>query len=123
VVYVTTLNNSVYPFDADDGSILWQAQYGTPTSFASLCHDGNFQLVKLHAVDPATGQDRPGSPVTIVPSDPTGFLPRYQMSLAGLALSAAGDTVYVALGSTGCLSPTNRDPAITATFSPTGRAV
>src|SRR5215472_5650139 len=31
VVYVTTLNNSVYAFDADDGSILWQAQYETPT--------------------------------------------------------------------------------------------
>src|SRR5579863_7717081 len=33
VVYVATLNNSVYAFDADSGQQLWFENYGPPTPF------------------------------------------------------------------------------------------
>jgi hypothetical protein len=140
VVYVATINNSVYAFDGDNGSALWHVQYETPTSYAHLCHDSNFQLspsggagivgtpvidpvkkllyfvtktgdgspgkpfaLKLHAVSATTGVDQTGSPVAIIPqNNPTTFLPQYHMARPGMALSADGQTVYVALGSTGC---------------------
>jgi outer membrane protein assembly factor BamB len=43
VVYVATLNNSVYAFDADNGQELWTANYGPPTPFGSLCTDSSYQ--------------------------------------------------------------------------------
>ncbi len=149
VVYVATINNSVYAFDADNGTQLWQAQYGTPTSFTGLCTDnkyiyapsggagivgtpaidpvaqaiyfvtktgsgsnGNPYALYLHSVDIRTGADRPGSPVLIAPNVPgTTFLAQYHMARPAMLLSPAGDTVYVALGSTGCVGVGNA-PAI-----------
>jgi hypothetical protein len=43
VVFVTTVNNSVYALDADTGAIYWQKNYGVPTPFSGLCTDSNFQ--------------------------------------------------------------------------------
>ncbi len=137
VVYVATINNSVYAFDADTGTQLWTANFGTPTPFKSLCTDSGFQnspsggagivgtpvidqtsgiiyfVAKtgtgtqtsayelwLHAVDITTGIDENYSPVKIVPPVGPTFYPDYQMSRPGLLLS--NNTLYVALGSTGC---------------------
>lgn len=44
VLYVATLNNSVYALDADTPStIYWQQNYGAPTSFSGICQDTKFQ--------------------------------------------------------------------------------
>jgi hypothetical protein len=44
VVFVATLNNSVYAVDADTPSTLyWQQNYGAPTSFNGLCEDSGYQ--------------------------------------------------------------------------------
>jgi hypothetical protein len=42
-VFVATLNNSVYAFDADSGAELWTANYGAPTPFGGLCIDSSYQ--------------------------------------------------------------------------------
>jgi len=63
VVYVATLNNSVYAFDADNGTELWMQNYGPPTSFVPLCHDSAFQsspsmgagIIGTPVIDPAAG--------------------------------------------------------------------
>ncbi len=44
VVYVATLNNSVYAFDADSGLELWTANYGPSTPFDDLCTDSSYQV-------------------------------------------------------------------------------
>jgi hypothetical protein len=44
VVYVATLNNSVYAFDADSGLEIWRANYGPPTPFDDLCADSGYQV-------------------------------------------------------------------------------
>jgi subtilisin-like proprotein convertase family protein len=149
VVYVATLKNSVYAFDAGNGHLLWHNQYGSPSPFTNVCHDTNFQLapgggagivgtpvidptakvmyfvtktgtgtasspfaLKLHAVNIATGAQLPNSPVTINPNVPgVVYNPQYQFSRAGMLLSPGGDTVYVALGSTGCKNAAN-SPAV-----------
>ena len=83
VVYVATLNNSVYAFDADDGSQLWMQNYGPPTSFVPLCHDSAFQtspsqgagIIGTPVIDPVagtiyfvakTGTGAVGSPYSLV---------------------------------------------------------
>ena len=44
VVYVATLNNSLYAMDADTpATIYWQQNYGAPTPFAGICTDTKFQ--------------------------------------------------------------------------------
>jgi outer membrane protein assembly factor BamB len=63
VVYVATINNSVYAFDADNGAQLWMKNYGPPTSFTRLCHDSAFQtapslgagIIGTPVIDPAAG--------------------------------------------------------------------
>lgn len=57
VVYVATLNNSVYAFDADTGVQLWYANYGPPTPYDDLCKDSNYQ------VSPSKGAGIVGTPV------------------------------------------------------------
>jgi hypothetical protein len=139
VVYVATLNNSLYAFDADAGTLLWTSNYGTPTPFANLCADNGFIqapsagagiigtpvinagiiyfvtktgdgnvapfALSVHAVDITTGLDEVGSPATIAPTSGPTFYPEYQMSRPALLLN--NGTVYVALGSTGCVGLTN----------------
>lgn len=61
VVYVATLNNSVYAFDADSGALLWKNSYGTPTPYANLCQDTSY------ASSPSGGAGIGGTPVI----DPT----------------------------------------------------
>jgi hypothetical protein len=137
VVYVATLNNSLYAFDADSGSQLWTSNYGTPTPFANLCTDNVFSqspsggagiistpvidpvagiiyftnktgdgnttpfALNVHAVDMTTGTDEVGSPTTINPTSGPTFMPEYQMGRPALLLN--NGTVYVAIGSTGCV--------------------
>ena len=63
VVYVATLNNSVYAFDADNGLELWTANYGPPTPFDDLCTDSSYQaaatlgagIVSTPVIDPLAG--------------------------------------------------------------------
>jgi hypothetical protein len=63
VVYVATLNNSVYAFDADTGVELWMQNYGPPTSFVPLCHDSSFNtapsqgagIIGTPVIDPVAG--------------------------------------------------------------------
>jgi outer membrane protein assembly factor BamB len=63
VVYVATLNNSVYAFDADNGTKLWMQNYGPATSFVHLCHDSFFQqspslgagIIGTPVIDPVAG--------------------------------------------------------------------
>lgn len=63
VIYVATLNNSVYAFDADNGKELWTANYGPPSSFDSLCTDSTYQaspqkgagIVSTGVIDPVAG--------------------------------------------------------------------
>ena len=63
VVYVATLNNSIYAFDADSGLELWTANYGPPTPFDDLCTDSSYQLastqgagiVSTPVIDPVAG--------------------------------------------------------------------
>jgi Big-like domain-containing protein/PQQ enzyme-like repeat protein len=63
VVYVATLNNSIYAFDADSGQELWSAKYGDPTPFDDLCTDSSYQvtpyggagIVGTPVIDPGAG--------------------------------------------------------------------
>ena len=63
VVYVATLNNSVYAFDADNGNQLWMKNYGPATSFVPLCHDSGFNtspslgagIIGTPVIDPVAG--------------------------------------------------------------------
>jgi len=138
VVYLATLNNSLYAFDADSGALLWTGNYGLPTPFANLCTDNVFTqspsagagiigtpvidpnagiiyfvtktgdgnvapfALSVHAVDFTTGLDEVGSPATIAPTSGPTFYAEYQMSRPALLLN--NGTVYVAMGSTGCVS-------------------
>jgi len=44
VLYVVTLNNTLYALDADTPTtIYWQQNYGAPTPFAGICQDTKFQ--------------------------------------------------------------------------------
>jgi outer membrane protein assembly factor BamB len=138
VVYVATLNNSVYAFDADSGAELWMRNYGAPTPYTKLCNDSGFQsspsagagivgtpvidpvagtmffvaktgtgtstspyALYLHAINITNGNEQTASPVLIVPTTGPQFYPEYQMNRPALLLN--NGTVYVALGSTGCV--------------------
>jgi len=111
VVYVATMHNSVYAFDADDPSAsapLWQLNFGT--SVPSTCDDTQPEygilstpvidpttntiyvvarttetngsiLFRLHALDITKGAEKPGSPVVI------------QASVPGSGLGSANGTV------------------------------
>jgi hypothetical protein len=58
VVYVATLANSVYAFDADTGQNLWYApNYEPPTPFDEVCTDSNY------AISPSAGAGIVGTPV------------------------------------------------------------
>jgi PQQ enzyme repeat len=63
VVYVATLNNSIYAFDADNGTLLWMQNYGPPTSYTTLCIDSAYQtstykgagIIGTPVIDPVAG--------------------------------------------------------------------
>jgi hypothetical protein len=42
VVYVATVNHSIYAFAADNEAELWMKNYRLPTSLVPLCHDSAF---------------------------------------------------------------------------------
>src|SRR5215471_17267028 len=95
VVYVATRNNSVYAFDADNGTTLWSKNLGPPQPHPSYCAPvgnvgifgtpvitGNIIYVvaatlrngtrrhELHALNIATGAEQPHSPALIAASVP-----------------------------------------------------
>ena len=63
VVYITTVNNSVYAFDADDASTsapLWHVNFGTPAnlydgSFGCTDINGNMGIIGTPVIDKAAG--------------------------------------------------------------------
>ncbi|MGA8867713.1 MAG: hypothetical protein WB510_12125, partial [Candidatus Sulfotelmatobacter sp.] len=63
VVYVATINNSIYAFDADSGALLWTNNYGPPTPYANLCVDSGYGsspsagagIVGTPTIDPISG--------------------------------------------------------------------
>jgi len=63
VIYVATINNSIYDFDADSGALLWTNKYEPPTPYANLCQDTGFVnspsagagIVGTPAIDPVAG--------------------------------------------------------------------
>ena len=62
VVYIATIANSIYAFDADSGQELWYANYGPATPFDNVCLDSNY------AISPSAGAGIVGTPVI----DPVG---------------------------------------------------
>lgn len=92
VLYVCTMNNSVYAFDADSATpeVLWQVNFGAPVPsnqdiipqigilstpvidvslnaifLVSDTYSFNNAVLSLHALDIRTGKERSGSPVVI----------------------------------------------------------
>src|SRR5258708_14494441 len=60
VVYVATTSNSVYAFDADNGTQYWHVNLGTPianTDYGAGCVDinGNAGIIGTPVIDPAAG--------------------------------------------------------------------
>jgi len=121
VVYVTTMHNSVYAFDADDPSVTapyWHVNFGAPVANHFRCTDinGNIGVTgtpvidgntdtlyvvslsgttqRLHALDIATGIERSGSPVTIAAS---GFNASQENQRPALLLS--NGVVYIGYSS------------------------
>ena len=59
VLYVATMENSLYAFDADNGATLWKKNYGTPIPPGDVqccCQDisGNIGIVSTPVIDTAT---------------------------------------------------------------------
>jgi hypothetical protein len=134
VVYITTVNNSVYAFDANDRAAstpFWHINFGTPPNvydgkFGCTDMTGNMGIIgtpvidaqdgvlyvvastrvgdgfmqRLHALDLATGADRPDSPVTI---NAPGFDPLMESQRPGLLLSRG--KIYI-----GYASHCDKDP-------------
>jgi hypothetical protein len=137
VVYVATMNDTVYAFDANTGNIppLWTTSLlsyspagatpvpisvkgcastvqwtqtgvistpvidpsnGTMYLVAETYESGN-AIHRLHALDVATGTERPGWPVRIAAKS---FVDKVQMNRPGLLLS--NGHVYVAFGGSSC---------------------
>jgi hypothetical protein len=142
VVYVATMHDSVFAFDADSpGAPLWQISFTNPaagitsvpisdqacyavTNFpefgvlstpvidpvaqtlyviAKTEESGAF-VHRIHALDLATGQEKPGSPTQIIASVVSNgvtvpFVDRYQMNRPGLLLS--NGVLYIAFETEG----------------------
>jgi hypothetical protein len=147
VVYVATMHNGVYAFDADDpeaSAPLWRVNLGpsvpwqdTATLYPDInsevgitstpvidvpsktlylvakTKENNSYIQRLHALDIATGMEKPGSPVLIQASltgSGDGSLngtisldPLKQLNRPGLLL--LDDVVYIAFGSHGDVDP------------------
>src|ERR1035438_4823112 len=127
VVYVSTMHNSVYAFDADamsPVSTLWQVNLGASVPTVLLYGpDGDIAneagilstgVIDLHALDLATGAERLKGPVALTASVPgTGtearpdgtipFDPMQHIQRPGLLL--ANNSVFIAFGSHGDQSP------------------
>ena len=94
VIYVATAGDSVYAFDADNGTQLWYRNYGTPVPssvintqnilvqvgiistpvidpstltmyFVTKTYENQVQIFRLHAIDITSGNEKFGGPVQI----------------------------------------------------------
>lgn len=99
VVYVATAGDSVFAFDADNGTPLWNKNYGTPVPssvintenilvqvgiistpvidpststmyFVTKTYENDVQIFRLHAIDITSGSEKFGGPVVISASVP-----------------------------------------------------
>ncbi len=147
VVYVATMHDSVYAFDADDANDanaapLWQVSFLSPGSspvpvsvqgcgavtkwtevgvlstpvidaasgtlyVVSKTYKNGTHTHQLHALDVATGAEKPGSPVTITASVQVGkkkYVFRDAMQVNRPALLLQNGYLYIAFGSNGCRS-------------------
>jgi outer membrane protein assembly factor BamB len=128
-VFVGTEHNMVYAFDADSGAPLWSKALEPSwipgqDGFAPGCHDmGGLEVgitgtpvisledgaiyaaaktmgkYVLHALDLATGNDLPKSPVTIIPPPPADATWSSALQLNRPGLLHVNGVVYVAFGS------------------------
>jgi len=60
VLYIATMGNSIYAFDADNGILLWHTNYGTPPTFAQtalscgLINPGRVGIMSTPVIDTST---------------------------------------------------------------------
>jgi hypothetical protein len=112
VVYVATLNNSVYAFDADNGTELWMQNYGPPTSFVPLCHDSSYQT------SPSLGAGIIGTPVIDPVAGTIYFVTKTGTGATGSPYALVLHAVDYATGSEKSGSPVVMNPASGPTFYP-----
>ena len=112
VVYVATLNNSVYAFDADNGTELWMQNYGPPTSFVPLCHDSSYQT------SPSLGAGIIGTPVIDPVAGTIYFVAKTGTGATGSPYQLVLHAVDITNGSERGGSPVVMTPASGPTFYP-----
>lgn len=110
VVYVATLNNSVYAFDGNNGTELWMQNYGTPTPYTTLCNDSGFQN------SPSKGAGIVGTPVIDPVAGTMYFVTKTGATAATYALSL--HAVDITSGAERAGSPVVIDPPSSLTFYP-----
>jgi hypothetical protein len=112
VVYVATLNNSVYAFDADNGTELWMQNYGPATSFVPLCHDSGYQS------SPSLGAGIIGTPVIDAAAGTMYFVAKTGTGAVGSPYRLVLHAVDITNGSERTGSPVAMGPAFGPTFIP-----
>jgi hypothetical protein len=112
VVYVATLNNSVYAFDADNGTELWMKNYGPPTSFVPLCHDSSYNT------SPSLGAGIIGTPVIDPVAGIIYFVAKTGTGATGSPYALALHAVDYTSGNDASGSPVTINPTSGPTFYP-----
>ncbi len=105
VVYVATINNSLYAFDADSGTLLWTSNYGVPTPFANLCSDNVFYqspsggagIIGTPVIDPNAGI------IYFVTKTGDGNVAPFELNLHAVDFTTGIDEA----GSPGTIAPTS----------------
>ena len=112
VVYVATLNNSIYAFDADNGTELWMQNYGPPTSFVPLCHDSAYQT------SPSLGAGIIGTPVIDPVAGTIYFVAKTGTGATGSPYALILHAVDYTSGAERSGSPVPVNPAFGPKFNP-----
>ena len=112
VVYVATLNNSVYAFDADNGTELWMQNYGPATSFVPLCHDSAYNT------SPSLGAGIIGTPVIDAAASTMYFVTKTGTGGTGSPYALVLHAVDITSGSERSGSPVVMTPVGGPTFYP-----
>jgi len=112
VVYVATLNNSVYAFDADNGTELWMQNYGPATSFVPLCHDSAYNT------SPSLGAGIIGTPVIDAAAGTMYFVAKTGTGAAGSPYALVLHAIDITSGSERSGSPVVMTPVGGPTFYP-----
>ncbi len=112
VVYVATLNNSIYAFDADNGTELWMQNYGPATSFVPLCHDSAYNT------SPSLGAGIIGTPVIDAAAGTMYFVAKTGTGAVGSPYSLVLHAVDITSGAERTGSPVVMTPNGGPTFLP-----